>query len=145
MSPDPPTMAVLPSAETATEVPCKAAPVLPVPSIFSPCCKPGYRVGVIVKVPALTGEHPPLVMEIVPVLQGITMPVKVVAVLEIIRAGTPPIVNDGVLFRFVPVIVTNVPAGPVLGEKEVTVSNGLTINAPDTLLVAVPQVPVTTQ
>jgi hypothetical protein len=33
----PPMSAVLPSAETATEVPCPAFPVAPVPTSFSPC------------------------------------------------------------------------------------------------------------
>ena len=60
-------------------------------------------------------------------------------------AGIPPIENADGLFKFVPVIVTNVPAGPVSGVKEVTVGTGLTIKAPDTLLVTMPHVPVTTQ
>src|SRR5437773_1904603 len=37
LSADPPTMAMLPSAETATEMPCWAAPTAPVPNNLD-CC-----------------------------------------------------------------------------------------------------------
>src|SRR5450631_2633411 len=36
LSLNPPTMAVLPSADSATEVPCRAAPTAPVPTSFDP-------------------------------------------------------------------------------------------------------------
>src|SRR5262245_55697699 len=38
LSPDPPMIAVLPSAESATEVPCLAAPTAPEPTSFDPNC-----------------------------------------------------------------------------------------------------------
>src|SRR5450759_5113421 len=41
----PPTMAVLPSAETDTEVPCRAGSTAPVPCNFGPCCKNCARAG----------------------------------------------------------------------------------------------------
>src|ERR1039458_5698736 len=37
LSPKPPTMAVFPSAESPTELPCCALPTAPVPTSFSPC------------------------------------------------------------------------------------------------------------
>src|SRR5664279_1258233 len=37
LSPYPPTMAVLPSEDTATEEPCEAAPTAPVPTSLLPC------------------------------------------------------------------------------------------------------------
>jgi len=37
LSADPPTMAVLPSAESATETPCLAFPTAPLPTSFLPC------------------------------------------------------------------------------------------------------------
>jgi hypothetical protein len=49
------------------------------------------------------------------------------------------------LIKLVPVMVTRVPTGPVTGVKVVMVGTGLTIKAPDTLLVTMPHVPVTTQ
>src|SRR3984893_1930492 len=38
LSPGPPRMAVLPSAESATDVPCRALPTAPLPTSFLPCC-----------------------------------------------------------------------------------------------------------
>src|SRR5271169_7188094 len=38
LSVGPPTMAVLPSADTATERPWLASPTAPVPTSFGPCC-----------------------------------------------------------------------------------------------------------
>jgi hypothetical protein len=35
----PPTMAVLPSADSATEMPCSAFPTAAVPTSFGPCCE----------------------------------------------------------------------------------------------------------
>src|SRR5438552_9505646 len=37
LSPDPPTTAVFPSADTATELPWSAAPTAPVPTSLAPC------------------------------------------------------------------------------------------------------------
>ena len=43
LSPEPPTMAVFPSADSATAFPCCAEPVAPVPTSFEPCCwRSGY-------------------------------------------------------------------------------------------------------
>src|ERR1700722_1199304 len=39
LSVDPPTMAVLPSADSATEEPSPALPTAPLPTSFGPCCK----------------------------------------------------------------------------------------------------------
>src|ERR1039457_4653916 len=41
----PPTMAVLPSAESDTETPCPALPTAPVPTNFGPCCENCARAG----------------------------------------------------------------------------------------------------
>src|SRR5260221_66921 len=38
LSEDPPTIAVLPSEERATEAPCCAPPTAPVPTSLGPCC-----------------------------------------------------------------------------------------------------------
>src|SRR5208282_5638702 len=37
LSPNPPTTAVLPSADSATALPCAALPTVPVPTSFEPC------------------------------------------------------------------------------------------------------------
>src|SRR6478752_6943707 len=34
----PPIIAVLPSAESATEIPCRAGPIAPLPTSLPPCC-----------------------------------------------------------------------------------------------------------
>src|ERR1700750_2138218 len=39
LSRGPPTMAVLPLADSATEAPCSAFPTAPVPTSFGPCCE----------------------------------------------------------------------------------------------------------
>ena len=102
---------------------------------------------VTVKLPELeTTVHPGVVITIAAVVApGITKPTNVVPLLDTTMAGIPPIVNDDRLLKFVPVIVTRVPTGPVAGVKAVMAGSGLTIKAPETALVAVPQVPVTTQ
>ena len=102
---------------------------------------------VTVKFPELVTVHPAgVVMTIEPVVApGITMPANVVPLLETTIAGIPPILNDDVLLKFVPVRVTRVPTGPVAGVKAVMAGTGLTIKAPETALVAVPQVPDITQ
>ena len=100
---------------------------------------------ITVKMPAFAGAQTPLNIIIGPeAAPGITMPTNVVPSLETTMPEIPPIVNDDGLLRFVPVIVTNVPTGPVSGVKEVMVGAGITINAPETAVVAVPQ-PVTMQ
>ena len=99
-----------------------------------------------VKIPALAGAQAPLDIEIEPTEdQGITMPVNVVPSFETGMAATPPMVNEVGEFKFVPLMETNVPTGPLDGVNEAIVGCSLTMNAPDTLLVAVPQVPGTTQ
>ena len=115
-------MAVLPSAETATELPCAASIVFPVPTHLSPCCVPGKGVGVTEKLSELLAVPPAVITEIVPVFApGITMPTSVVPSFETAIAETPPIVNADGLLRFVPLIVTNVPTGPDNGLNDVIV------------------------
>ncbi len=55
------------------------------------------------------------------VAPGITIATKLVPVLLIGIAATPPIVIAVGLFKFVPVIVTKVPTGPVVEVNEVMV------------------------
>src|SRR6516225_10590172 len=57
LSDHPPTMAVLPSADSATDIPWRALPTAPVPTSFSPCCvqTPPLRV----KTHAASARHPP--------------------------------------------------------------------------------------
>jgi hypothetical protein len=115
-------MAVLPSAETATELPCLAASMFPVPTNLSPCCLPGKRVGVTEKLSELLAVPPATVTEIVPVVApGITMPSSVVPSFEMTIADTPPMLNAVGLLRFVPLMVTNVPTEPDEGLKDVMV------------------------
>ena len=98
------------------------------------------------KMPAYPGAQTPLDIDIEPVAaQGITMPANVVPSLETVMAATPPMVNEEGEFKFVPVMDTTVPTGPPDGIKEVMVGCSLTINASETLLVAVPQILVNTQ
>ena len=138
----------MPSAETATEVPCCASLELLVPTSLFPCWPPGYGVAVTEKLPVPVAEPSAVVIEIIPVVApGMTMPTNVVPVLETTMAAVPPIVKAVGLSRLVPVMVTSVPTGPVEGVKEVKLGpqTNCVINAPETVLVAVPQVPVTTQ
>ena len=50
---------------------------------------------------------------------GITIPVKVVPVLETTIAVLPPIVNAVGLLKLIPVTVTKVPTEPEVGVKEI--------------------------
>jgi hypothetical protein len=122
LSDGPPTIAVLPSADRETEIPCCAPPTLPVPTSFEPCCTLGKGVGVTVKLVALVAEPPAVLTETAPVTApGITRPTKTVPVLEITIAVLPPIVKKLGLFKPVPLIVTKVPTGPLEGVKVVIV------------------------
>src|SRR5947209_5869886 len=53
----PPTIAVLPSAESATDIPCRAAPTAPVPASFLPCCAHTSPLRVNTKAPS--ARHAP--------------------------------------------------------------------------------------
>ena len=115
-------MAVLPSALTATEMPCWAAPVLPVPTSLLPCCTVGNIVVLIVKFPVPLTVPDALVTDIRPVAEpGITIPTSFVAVLDTTMAAVPPMVKAVGLPRLVPVMVTSVPGLPLAGEKELIV------------------------
>jgi len=112
-------MAVLPSAETATDVPWLLE-VPFVPTSLSPCCISGFGTVVIVKLPELVAVPPAVVIEIVPVeVPGMTMPTRVVPSLETTMAAVPPMVNAVGVVKLVPVMVTSVPTGPDEGLKEV--------------------------
>ena len=64
----------------------------------------------------------PVLMEIVPEAEpGITIPTKVLPVLETTMAVAPPIVKAVGLPKLVPVIVTKVPGLPIEGAKDVMV------------------------
>ena len=101
------------------------------------------------KLPVPVAVPVAVVMEIIPVVApGITIPTNVVPVLETTIAAMPPIVNAEGEFKFVPMMVTRVPTGPVDGVKEeIELESQFTcvINAPETALVDVPHEPVTTQ
>ena len=93
-----------------------------------------------------------LVMETVPLNPEIVVNVILVLVLVIILEKTfvPPTVNAVAPLRFVPVIVTVLPTYPLVplpgeSEKLDIIGAGVTITAPETLLVVLVQVPVTTQ
>src|SRR6516164_3657679 len=45
LSSNPPTMAVLPSPDSATDQPCAAAPTAPVPTSFGPSCRKSANTG----------------------------------------------------------------------------------------------------
>ena len=115
-------MAVVPSALIETAKPCRAAPVFPVPTNFAPCCALGAGAALRVKVPVEVTDPPAVVKDIVPVTApGITIPTRLVPVLEMTMAALPPIVKAVGVPRLVPVMVTNVPTGPLVGLKEVIV------------------------
>ena len=82
---------------------------------------------VTVKLPELETVHPAVITIAPVVAPGITMPTNVVPLLDTTIAGIPPIVNDDGLLKFVPVMLTRVPTGPVAGVKAVMTGNGLTI------------------
>jgi len=85
-------------------------------------------VGVTLKVPELVAEPPGVVTTIFPVLA----PLGTVAVILLpeftvkVVAGTPPKVTFVVWIRPVPLMVTEVPIGPLGGEKLPRV--GVTLN-----------------
>src|SRR3981081_2088596 len=59
LSDHPPTMAVLPSADSATDMPWRALPTAPAPTSFLPCCvqTPPLRVNTH----AASARHPPTI------------------------------------------------------------------------------------
>jgi hypothetical protein len=60
-------------------------------------------------------------------------------------AAVPPKLTAVAPIKFAPLIVTDVPWVPVIGVNDEIAGAILTIYAPDITLVAVPQLPVTTQ
>ncbi len=66
-----------------------------------------------------------VVKDIVPVTApGMTIPTRVVPVLEMTMAAVPPMVKAVGVPRLAPVMVTNVPTGPLAGLKEVMTGGG---------------------
>src|SRR6516162_1494858 len=61
LSPGPPTMAVLPSADNATDTPWRALPIASVPTSFLPCCvqTPPVRVNTHAAPALPLSDHPP--------------------------------------------------------------------------------------
>src|SRR5215470_4196322 len=57
LSPGPPTMAVFPSADNATDMPWRALPTAPVPMSFLPCCVQTLPLRVNTHAPSVL--HPP--------------------------------------------------------------------------------------
>ena len=73
-----------------------------------------------VKVAAEVTDPLAVVNDIVPVADpGMTIPTKLVPVLEMTMAAVPPMVKAVGVSRLVPVMVTNVPTEPLAGVKEV--------------------------
>jgi len=67
-------------------------------------------------------DPPAVVNDIVPdAAPGMTIPTRLVPVLEMTMAAVPPMVKAVGVPRLVPVMVTNVPTGPLDGLKEVIV------------------------
>src|SRR6266436_108780 len=62
LSPGPPTMAVLPSADNATDEPWRAPPTASVPTSFLPCCiqTPPLRTNTHTAPVLLLSDHPPM-------------------------------------------------------------------------------------
>jgi hypothetical protein len=84
------------------------------------CCIERVGVAITVKSFVLVTVPPEVVTEIVPVeAPGITNPTSVSPLLDITNAVTPPILKAEAVLRFVPTIVTKVPAEPEAGENEV--------------------------
>ena len=97
-----------------------------------------------VKLPLLVAGPETVVTDIVPVVApGITMPTKVVEVLDTTIAVVPPIVKTEGLAKPAPVIVTNVPTGPLEGVNEeiIVPGEGNGVDAREPVLVTV--VPLT--
>ena len=115
-------MAVLPSALSETAAPWAAAPVFPVPTNLAPCCAFGEDAVLSIKVVADVADPLAVVKDIVPVAApGITIPTRLVPVLEITMAAVPPMVKAVGVPRSVPVMVTNVPTCPLVGLNEMLV------------------------
>ena len=92
----------------------------PVPTNLVPSCKPGWGVGVMMKLSLPVSVPPTVVTEILPVAAfGITIPTRVVSASETTIADTPPIVKAVGLLRCMPVICTKVPTGPLEGLKDI--------------------------
>ena len=122
LSADPPTMAVEPSALSETVKPRAAEPLIPVPTNLAPCCVFGAVVALSVKVAAEVTDPLAVVNDIVPVADpGMTIPTRLVPVLEMTMAAVPPMVKAVGVSRLVPSMVTNVPTEPLLGENDVIV------------------------
>src|SRR6516225_7357552 len=73
LSPGPPTMAVLPSADNATDTPWRALPIASVPTSFLPCCvqTPPVRVNTHAA-PALPLSAQPPTMAVLPSAESAT-------------------------------------------------------------------------
>src|SRR5215468_8770267 len=73
LSPGPPTMAVLPSADNATDRPWRALPTESVPTSFLPCCvqMPPLRVNTHAAPVLLLSDHPPT-MAVLPSAESAT-------------------------------------------------------------------------
>jgi hypothetical protein len=126
-------MAVEPSALSETVKPRVEAGTPPVPTNLAPCCVFGAVVGLSVKVAAEVADPPAVVKDMVPVDDpGITIPTRLVPVLEMTMAAVPPIVKAVGVPRLVPVRATNVPTGPLAGLKEVITGAGIKVNPAST-------------
>jgi len=126
----------------------EVAPVKPVPWIVTEV-PTGPLVGVkdvivgavvTVKSDALVAVPPGVVTVIFPVMA----PVGTVAVTfvpapftENVLAATPPNFTEVAPVKFVPLIVTEVPTGPLVGEKDVIVGVGAPVTVKSVVLVAV--------
>ena len=104
-----------------------------------------------VKVAAEVTDLPAVVKDIVPVAApGMTIPTRLVPVLEMTMAAVPPMVKAVGVPRLVPVMVTNVPTGPLAGLKEVITGAGIKVNPastpvpPGVVTLTFPEVPAAT-
>jgi hypothetical protein len=85
-----------------------------------PCCIFGAGVLLSVKVEVDVTDPLAVVKDIVPVTApGMTIPTRLVPVLEMTMAAVPPMVKAVGIPRLVPVMVTKVPTEPLAGLKEV--------------------------
>src|SRR5262245_31978347 len=73
LSPGPPTIAVLPSADSATDMPWRALPTASLPTSFLPCCvqTPPLRVNTHAAPVLLLSDHPPT-MAVLPSAESAT-------------------------------------------------------------------------
>jgi hypothetical protein len=77
---------------------------------------------VTVKLPLPEAVPPDVITDTLPVTApGMTMPTRESLLPETSIADTPPMVKAVGLLRLVPVMVTNVPTGPLAGLKDVMV------------------------